>query len=290
MDIALLTCAELPELFADDRHLLAPLRALGHTPHAVVWDDPRVDWGRYGRVLVRSVWDYFLKPAEWSAWLARVGATLPLYNPAELVAWNGHKRYLLELAGKGLAVTPTALVEAGARGALSDVAGARGWDEVVVKPAVNGGGRLTRRFAREQLAGEGQAHLEAVLAEGDALVQPFLRALQEAGERSYLFIDGAFSHAVVRAPSLGVTGPLPDGVAMAPRPDELALAARVVAACPTPTLYARVDLATGLDGAPVLQELEVIEPRLFLAAHAEAAPRLAAALVREQPFARGGAR
>lgn len=280
MDVALLTCSDHPELPPDDRHLLGPLRARGVTPHAVVWDDPGVDWGRFRLAVVRGVWDYFVKPAEWSRWLDRMTPSLPLLNPPALLRWNGHKSYLLDLSAKGVPVTPTELITPGAPRPLEDVARARGWDEVVVKPAISGGGRLTQRFARAQYASAGQRHLEAVLAEGDALVQPFLEGLHAHGERSYVFLDGDFSHAVSRAATME-SGGLPDGAAMAPREDELAIAQAVLEAAPTRTLYARVDLATGPGGSPLLQELEVIEPRLFLGSASAAAEKLADAIVRE---------
>jgi hypothetical protein len=67
-----------------------------------------------------------------------------------------------------------------------------------------------------------------------------------------------------------------------PSPAELAAAQRVLAAVPGGAdrlLYARVDLIPGADGEPVLIELELTEPSLFLL-HAEgAAERLAAAIL-----------
>jgi glutathione synthase/RimK-type ligase-like ATP-grasp enzyme len=280
MDIALLTYADAPALPPDDQLLLAPLRARGLTPHPVVWNDPAVDWSRFRLGVVRAVWDYFLEPAAFASWLERVEHRTELLNSPALLRWNAHKAYLVELAGRGVPVTPTALVRRGTPTSLSSLVAERGWADVVVKPAVSGAGRLTRHFVPGALAGEGQAHLEAVLAEGDALVQPFLSALQERGERSYLFIDGVFSHAVERPPTMGATGGVPDGEAMVPRPDELALATRVLEVVPTRTLYARVDVASGPDGAPVLQELEVIEPRLFLRQGPGSAERLADAIAR----------
>ena len=55
-----------------------------------------------------------------------------------------------------------------------------------------------------------------------------------------------------------------------------AFARRVLKAAP-PVLYARVDTAPGPDGAPLLVELEVTEPFLFLEHAPEAAARFAAA-------------
>ncbi|HET9450424.1 MAG TPA: hypothetical protein VFO83_06055, partial [Aggregicoccus sp.] len=227
---------------------------------------------------VRGIWDYFVKPQAYAQWLQRVEPQVELFNPVRLLKWNGHKAYLVELAQAGLSVTPTHLCRQGAQASLAAIADAQGWESVVVKPAISGAGRLTRLFSRAEHARAGQEHLEAVLQEGDALVQPFLRALQEEGERSYVFIDGAFSHAVHRAPTMGADV-VPDGTAMAPRADELLLSQRILKAAPTPTLYARVDLATGPDGAPMLQELEVIEPRLFLASAPGAAERMADAIL-----------
>jgi hypothetical protein len=279
MDIALLTYAGAPDLPPDDQLLLAPLRARGLTPHAVVWDAPDTDWSRFRLAVVRGIWDYFLKPQAYTAWLQRIEPQVELYNPPALLCWNGHKGYLLELARAGLSVTPTLLARQGSAASLAALADEPGWEQVVVKPAVSGAGRLTRLFGRAEHAREGQAHLEAVLQEGDALVQPFLPALHEEGERSYIFIDGHFSHAVTRPATMGADFP-PDGSAMAPRADELQLSQRVLRASPTPTLYARVDVATGPDGSPMLQELEVIEPRLFFAASPTSATHMADAILR----------
>jgi glutathione synthase/RimK-type ligase-like ATP-grasp enzyme len=281
MDIALITYVGLPELTEDERRLLEPLRARGLRPRAVVWDDPGVEWERFRLAVVRTLWDYFLKPADFLAWLERVPRRVEVLNPPDVLRWNGHKSYLLELAGKGIPVTPTMLCPKGRAASLPELVAERGWESVVVKPAVSGGGRLTRRFEPARFAAEGQAHLEAVLAEGDALVQPFLPALHEGGERSYIFFDGVFSHAVVRPRTMEAPGDIvPDGVALAPRADEVALSERVLAATPGRTLYARVDVATGPDGTPLLQELEVIEPRLFLGSSEGAPERLADAIAR----------
>jgi hypothetical protein len=82
-------------------------------------------------------------------------------------------------------------------------------------------------------------------------------------------------------------GGTPDGLPLVPRSEEQALSERVLAAMPGRTLYARVDVASGLDGKPLLQEVEVIEPRLFLGASEGAAARLADSIARH---ARGLAR
>ncbi len=279
MYIALVGCSRFPELLEDDRLLFGPLRARGLVPEAVIWDAPEVDWSRYAIAVVRETWDYFLRPQEFAAWIDRVEPLVPLANSARVLRWNAHKRYLAELADRGLPVTPTAIVER--IELLVALCERRGWSHVVVKPAISGGARLTRSFVRADLEGDGQRHLELVLAEGAALVQPYLRSLETEGERSYMFVDGELTHAVVRAATMGASAGPPDGTAIEPRPDEVEIARQLVAATPGELpLYARVDLATDERGVPVLQEIELIEPRMFFGASDRAAERMADAIAK----------
>jgi hypothetical protein len=147
----------------------------------------------------------------------------------------------------------------------------------VVKPAVSAGSRLTLRAGAATARGE--AHLRALVAREDALVQPYLPAVEGHGERSLIFIDGELMHAVRKGPRFvgeaeSITGPF--GVS----DDEAGLARAALAAAPSPVLYARVDLAPGPDGRPILMELELIEPSLFFDSGPRALERLVAAVGR----------
>ncbi len=101
--IALVTCAQVPQLDADTRKLLAPLAARGVAAEPVVWDDPTVDWAAFDLAIVRSCWDYVPRRAKFLAWAQRVPQ---LANPAEVLAWNTHKRYLRDLAAAGVRWCP----------------------------------------------------------------------------------------------------------------------------------------------------------------------------------------
>ena len=81
---------------------------------------------------------------------------------------------------------------------LPELMDARGWDDVVVKPAVSASAHRTCRVARADARAR-QADLDAILAAGDALVQPFASEVTREGEWSLLFLGGAFSHAVQEA-------------------------------------------------------------------------------------------
>ena len=198
-----------------------------------------------------------------------------MLNPPEVLAWNSHKGYLVEIAGAGVPVVPTRLVAAGEGAGLS--AGEREL-ALVVKPAVSSGSRGAERFGPGDPAAA--AHLADLVAEGDALVQPYVESVAEHGERSLIFLGGRLSHAVDKVPAPGDyrVQEMYGGRyrAHSPTAAEQAAAERALAAAPTAgLLYARVDMVEGPDG-PQVMELELIEPELFLGFDAGAPDRLAA--------------
>ncbi|MBQ1033774.1 hypothetical protein KBX26_27635 [Micromonospora sp. C97] len=285
--VALVTCSELADLDPDDRLVLAPLAARGVAAQSVVWDDPDVDWSSYDLVVLRSPWDYALRRDEFVSWAAGVPA---LVNPADVVRWNTDKRYLGELSAAGVPTVPTTWIEPGESWQAPAETG-----EYVLKPAVSAGSQDTGRYdladpEHRELAA---AHVRRLSDAGRVtMVQPYLRAVDTEGETALLFLAGpeglAFSHAIRKGPML--TGPDlgPDGLykaeeitARTARADQLAVAEQTLAAVPGGTrqlLYARVDLIPGPDGKPVLVELELTEPSLFIG-YADGAPdRLADAI------------
>lgn len=239
------------------------------------WDDDALLQTPPRAALIRSCWDY---PERASAFLARMTALeqagVRLVNPASVVRWNARKTYLDELAQAGVATVPTLFVErADARAVL------RAFDtfdaaELVLKPQTGAGSRETVR-ARRNVWSE----MDLALApRGPAMLQPYLPAIESEGERSLFFFGGQFAYAVLKRPVPGAWFANQADTRFAahePSRAERALAEQALAAAPPAIVYARVDLVTGGLGAPVLIELEAIEPRLFL----EFAPEGAALFV-----------
>jgi glutathione synthase/RimK-type ligase-like ATP-grasp enzyme len=195
---------------------------------------------------------------------------------------NSHKSYLADLGRRGVAVVPTTYLPRGSRASLAAILGERGWTDVVVKPAVSASAYRTSRVRREVTPAD-EAGFADVLAQGDVLVQPYLPEIAVAGEWSFVFLGGAFSHAVRKLPRPGDYRVQDEHGGRAftetPSPALLAQAERIAAAIPRPWLYARVD-AVETRGALVLMELELIEPALFLAQDPAAPGRFAEAIRR----------
>ncbi|MBB4662982.1 ATP-grasp domain-containing protein [Conexibacter arvalis] len=285
--IALATCEELPDLDPDDRLLADALRALDAEVAAPVWDDPAVEWGAFDLVLVRSPWDYHLKRAAFVAWAKEVAGVTALRNPADVIGWNTDKTYLRTLAERGVETVPTIWLPHGEPApALAELLAERGWAgrEAIVKPTIGLGSSGLMRVPAGDPAGDGAAHLRGLLADGDAMVQPFLPSLEREGELSLLFCDGELSHAVRKRPPAGEFRVQPNfgAVAEAARPtaEQVELARRTLAAASdVPPLYGRVDLVAGDDDQPLVMELELVEPTLYLAAAPGAAERFARAVL-----------
>jgi glutathione synthase/RimK-type ligase-like ATP-grasp enzyme len=100
------------------------------------------------------------------------------------------------------------------------------------------------------------------------LIQPYLPAIESEGELSLFYLGGRYSHAVRKVPRSGDFRVQPEyqGVitAVEPAADEREAAEAILAAVEDRLLYARVDLVRGLEGRPVLMELELVEPDLYL--------------------------
>jgi hypothetical protein len=285
--VAIATCRVKPEPDPDEAPLLEALRARGAAAELLAWDDPAApDPRAFDLIVLRSTWNYPQDPGGFHSWCERAAAAARLRNPLPALRWNLHKRYLLDLQARGVPVVPTVLLARGADADLLAVAAERGWDDVVVKPAIGAASVGTRRFRLREGSGpgEGRAFLAATLCERDALVQPYLREVEESGERAQVWIAGEHTHCVRKEPRFAGQDERVSA-ALAPGAEERAFVARALAALPQDArrdlLYARADLIRLAGGGLVLGELELLEPSLFLVQHPPALTRLADAIAAE---------
>lgn len=290
--VALATCSQLPDLDKDDVPLIAALAERGVTAEPAVWDDPAVDWSTYDLVLVRSTWDYSPRHDEFLAW----ARGLPqVANSADVIEWNTDKRYLRELDAAGVPVIPTIWLDP-ARHLSKRAVHTRmpAFGDFVVKPVVSAGARDTGRYQPVSAESRGRAiaHAVRLLDEGRwVMIQPYVTSVDTAGETCLIFIDGELTHAVRKNALL--TGPAEDSAelyaaeemsAFEATPAQVEVAQRALAVAREATgadlTYARVDLVTGDDGVPMVIELELTEPSLWMKYGSGVEGRLADAVVR----------
>jgi hypothetical protein len=282
--LLLATCAELPEGDEDAELLIEAFTSHGFAPRWQVWDDPTAEWD--APVVIRSTWDYTRNRDAFVSWGRRVPKLL---NPAAVVEWSSDKVYLTELTIGGLPTVPTRVFPPGTTAEFPMS------PEFVVKPSVAAGSRGAGRFhaASSEHAAEHAAELQR--AGFTVLVQPYLDAVDHSGETALLYFNGEFSHSIEKGAMLpqGTVHPTISSAKRAVNSDgaveELFVAERINPRTPSAAelavgahavefvrqrfgsdlLYARVDVLPTQDG-PVIGELELIEPSLFLG-HAEGA-------------------
>ena len=272
--LGLVTCSVLPVVDPDQARIDAALARGGVAGEWVVWDDPAVDWSRFEAAWIHSTWDYTARYPEFLEWVERASAATALWNPAAVVRWNSHKGYLLDLGAAGVPIVPTRLVRADEAFDLGAALAEAAWPEAVVKPAVSvgaiGAGRVRLADGGSDVVGE--AALADARAFGDVLVQPFVPEIAH-GETSIVMIGGAPVHAARKVPAAGdfriheQYGGRVEAVEATPA--ELEVAALALAAVDHEVPVGRVDLVSPAGGDPLVMELELIEPYLFL----ELAPR-----------------
>jgi glutathione synthase/RimK-type ligase-like ATP-grasp enzyme len=265
----------------------AALQAEGIEASWRVWNDPDTDWSRFDLVIVRSTWDYTADRDAFIDWTRRVPR---LANPAEVIAWNTDKTYLRDVGDAGIKIVPTAWIEPGRTVKLPG-------GEFVVKPSVgassNGAGRFAAAVTGQLDAA--RAHAGMLHDAGrTVMVQPYLAGVDTAGETALVYVEGKLSHAVGKGAMLpqsaayGLTSGLSTSMSLVERitprePDaaELRLGDQVLDLIRDrfggDLLYARIDILPAPDG-PVVIELELTEPSLFLEHDASAAGHLAAAV------------
>lgn len=279
VQIAFATSESMRHLDDELPLLVAAATDRGHRANNISWDDPAADWNSYDTVVVRSCWDYTGRREEFVAWARSIPS---LQNPSDVIAWNTDKAYLREFAACG-----TPIIDTYWNVRNGDDIGEHG--EWVCKPSVSAGSQDTARWGSRE---EVYAHSAGLIAAGrTSMVQPYIQSVDTDGETAMIFLGGEFSHAIRKGQLLhkgeGVRQDRDSRETITPRAptaaqheiaaESLASVARILA-LDEPLLYARVDLVNAPDGSPLVIELELTEPSLFLAHSEDGADRLVRAL------------
>ncbi len=224
----------------------------------IAWDDPDADWRSYDAAIIGTTWDYGDRHNEFLAALEQIAGATTLFNSPAMVRWNSHKRYLRDLGDKGASLIPTIWIDDASESAARDAFDRLDADDLVFKRQVGASARGQHRLRR----GDPIPKMPEPM-----MVQPFLKTIQSEGEISFVFIDGALSHALVKQAADGDYRIQSEyggrETAITPTPDDLAPAMQVLSALDETPLYARVDMLRGDDGDLLLMELELVEPFLY---------------------------
>lgn len=260
---------------ADSPVLLASAAALGVTARMIDWRSDGWDWADV--VLLHAPWDYTSHVGAFTGWLQSLSERKPVFNNYASVATNMHKSYLLDLAAAGIPVPLTRLLRAGCVIDVDELRSTFGSSPVVAKPAVGAGGRrLARPAAVEDITSCPLVSASGVPTE-DVIVQAFVSSIEADGEYSLVVIAGKPSHLVHKTPAAGQFR-VQTSHGGTERRVEMDSAAEGVAELLRSHVeelgYARIDYVLGEVREPLLMELEMTEPDLFLRHYPKAAEAL----------------
>ena len=214
-----------------------------------------------GKILPLAAWDYARFHQDFMAWINQNATRF--INSAELMRWNSHKRYLIDLQNLGINVIPTQICPTSASeiSAILPAVLAQQKREIVLKPAVGQSGNLVCKLTQFD-------DLPDLTAYGkEVIVQPFIPEVASVGETSLVFFNGQFSHAICRLPAKNEWRANSQyGVQILPckvSDNIIQQAQNALQTLPEMPVYARVD-GTIINDNFLLNELELIEPALYL--------------------------
>lgn len=256
--LAIVTCQNIPEVDVDEELVLQRFEDSGFEVSLVAWEDSSIYWPSFEAVLIRSTWNYPEFPEQFRSWINRVMLLTRLFNSADLILPNIHKSYLLQMSDAGVPIVPTLLPR--------DFNEAKIWlsenqyNRFVLKPVIGAGSWMTDFFSIDELE-RAEKFFAEIQAESDPICQPFMESVANGGERSLIYIDGKFTHKIIKQPRfIGQEESVSDALPV--ELHEAQIGHLVINTLPEKPLYARVDLIEE-NGELLLSELELIEPSLF---------------------------
>lgn len=269
--IAFLSTDDLEDYFVWDNLLIQPFSQHGVHIDVISWHAIDIDWSQYDAVIVRSTWDYQEHADAFIDKLIEITKhDTVLINPLSLMQWNISKRYLQILQTQGITIIPSVFFDSVA---ISDIYAQFAYfdtQEIIIKPLISANSDNTFRLDHTNLMAQA-GPLSNIFSTTPCVIQPFLDSVINEGEYSLFYFNGEYSHTIRKVPKSGDFRVQEEhgGELITVIPDErqLSAAAKVLAALPEKSLYARVDLIRNpraqKDDIWQLMEVELIEPSLY---------------------------
>lgn len=241
----------------------------------VDWATKNYSWRstQHPAILVKSTWRYEDAANRFARWLKQLQheARSKTINVPALLQWNMNKSYQGYLAEKGIATpntvyfpsgTPVNLVTERIAPFLTQT------DKVVVKPAISAASKQVTLLTTQQLKEGALQPVVQQLQNRPFLVQVFEPTIKTIGEKQAIVVGGNITHSVRIQPaednfvSQHSKGATRENYTLTQ--PETTFVQAVLRALPYAPSYARIDFFTRSTGQPILNEVEVIEPPLYL--------------------------
>jgi len=269
MKLAILTSVEMPNLLPYDMDVIRLLKKQGIDSTILVWDkiiiDSLQELQKYDAILIRTIWDYYMKYDEYLKLLEILAASkVPVFNSVDILKWNSNKKYLNELQSEGFDIIPTIFNINKSNDSFSKAI-LKGWEKMVLKPLISGGSYHTFLIDGEDEILFNQL-IKKHYVNRPYMLQEFIPEIS-TGEISTITFSNGFSYSVTKVPPQGEYRVQVDYGGIyhygSVDPEIKKICDRITNRFEEKLLYQRVD---GLwrNGKFLIMEVELIEPDLYL--------------------------
>lgn len=283
--VGLLTFDGHPDLSPDDQLLFAQLRSQNIPYEIINWNRMEPRGLRCTHLWIRSPWDYYLHLDRFLNYLTECKKHgIELINSLPLVQWNCKKDYLFDIEKWDCSIVPSKIIHRVEDiPLLTESLRQKNWKRVVLKPTVSGSSFKT--YLCDLDDADFNAKALDILSTHSLLAQPYLESIQTLGELSLIYFnDGKkffHSHSVIKQPKdkdFRVQTEFGGSTMPFVITKELeTLSERVLSQIHHKWLYARIDVVDW-ENQPLISELEMIEPSLYLKYNSDAPAKACGAL------------
>lgn len=266
--VAILSSKKWQNKVTDDILLKQELIKSNFNATIIAWDETN-DYSKYDTVIIRSIWGYEEDIEKFEKFLDTLTKNnIIILNSISIMKNNYYKEKQFELLDKyDIPHIKTVFIPKNTKDIISlvkeNIEG-----EMIIKPSISASGKntylLNSNSKRKNIISLNDVNLkfEEINKTTSLMLQPFIKEIDD-GEISLIYIDGKFSHAIKRFPSVfnenkGITyfADVPKNL--------LALGNRILEIKEYQgSLYERIDVVKK-DNEYIVMELELVEPALFI--------------------------
>lgn len=179
----------------------------------IIWGTPSIEIEKLNlkALIVRSPWDYMDNESNqigFKKWLEDL-PPMNVENNISLMLWNMDKRYLLDFKEQGVDIVETAFLDRNEGLDLAKIFREKG--PYVIKPTISAAAKDTYRVLNLEQAEslkkgthkDLKIPFESIRSGRDFLLQPYIQEITVEGEWSLIFLNGEYTHSVLKIPEEG---------------------------------------------------------------------------------------
>ena len=268
-------------VYLEDKLLIDQINSLGYQIDQHAWDDKNNSLPEGSLAIFRSTWIYHKKLNEFREWLSENEGKINFLNSLETIRWNLDKQYLIELGKAGVPSVETLTVNKSSGLSLSEIIDLKQWQTIVVKPSISASAHNTFKVTKRE-SKLFESKFQELLRTDNYIIQEFQENILTHGEISLVYINGIYTHAVLKQAKVGdyrVQSDFGGTIRLyEPSDEQIALGQRALANCPDEPIYGRVDIIYSNSRRWEVSEIEVFEPELWFRLKEDSAKLMAQAI------------